>query len=88
MLNLLRTRVSWVWLLLVGATVLSWEMGHGVGLHELAQIRAAVIVVAFIKVRLVILDFMEIRHAPLGVRVVAEAWVLLVCSALLALYLI
>ena len=81
----LRTRISFVWLLLVLATLLSWGMGHGVGLDDPAHIRATVIIVAFIKVRLVILDFMEIRHAPLAMRATAEAWILLVCAALLAL---
>lgn len=86
MTSLLRSRVTLVWLVLVVATVLSWEMGHGVGLDDLRHIRIAVIGIAFIKVRFVILDFMEIRHAPRFMRVVGESWALLVCLVLIALY--
>lgn len=81
-----RNRISLVWLLLVAATVLSWEVGHGFADGDPRYAQAAVIVVAFIKVRYVILDFMEIRDAPLPVRCVAEAWVVAVCAALIGLY--
>lgn len=43
--------------------------------------------IATVKVRYVILDFMELRHAPLVVRVAFEAWPLLVTSLVLAYYL-
>ena len=86
MMTLLRTRITLVWFVLVAATALSWEMGHGVGLHDLRQASVAIIVVAFIKVRFVILDFMEIRHAPIWMRIVGEAWTVLVCAALVLLY--
>jgi len=84
---LLRSRITIVWLLLLAATLLSWELGHGFALSSPQLIRAAVISVAFIKVRYVILDFMEIRNAPLAMRLVAELWVLLVAATLIALYL-
>ena len=87
MTNLLRTRITLVWFVLVAATAFSWEMGHGVGLHDLRQASVAIIVVAFIKVRFVILDFMEIRHAPIWMRIVGETWVVVVCSILVGLYL-
>lgn len=85
---LFRNRITLVWFLLVAATALSWEVGHGLAFDDLRYARAAVIVVAFIKVRYVILDFMEIRHAPLAVRAVAEIWAITVCAALVGLYLI
>lgn len=87
MIHLLRDRITWVWLLLVGATLLSWELGHGFALTNLDHVRVGILAVAFIKVRYVILDFMEIRHAPRAMRLAAEIWTLVVCLALIALYL-
>jgi hypothetical protein len=86
MTDLLRSRITLVWVILVGATMLSWEMGHG-AFDDLRYARVAVIVVGFIKVRYVILDFMEIRHAPWFIRLVGESWVVVVCVVLIALYL-
>ncbi|MGQ0698449.1 MAG: cytochrome C oxidase subunit IV family protein [Panacagrimonas sp.] len=87
MIRFLTDRITLVWIVLVGATILSWELGHGFALTNLDYVRASIIAVAFIKVRYVILDFMEIRHAPRFMRVTAEVWALVVCLALIALYL-
>lgn len=86
MASLLRTRITLVWFLLVSATALSWEMGHGVGFADVRHASVAIIVVAFVKVRFVILDFMEIRNAPLFMRIVGETWCVVVCTALVSLY--
>ena len=86
MKNLLLSRTSLIWLLLVGATILSFELGHGVGLDDATAAGAAILIVSFIKVRLVILDFMEIRDAPRWMRIVGEIWVVLVCAVLIVLF--
>lgn len=83
--TLLFSRTTLVWFVLVAATMLSWEMGHGVGFDSIRHASIAIIVVAFVKVRFVILDFMEIRHAPLPMRVVGEVWGVVVCTALVVL---
>lgn len=44
-----------------------------------------IIIVAFIKVHFVILDFMEIRHAPRWMRRVGCAWIVLMAATLVAL---
>jgi hypothetical protein len=85
--RLVRARTSVVWLLLVAATALSWKLSHGLGLADPQDAGCAVLVVAFIKVRLVIMDFMEIRGAPLAMRLAGETWVLLMAAVLIALYL-
>lgn len=80
-------RTTWVWALLILATVLSWELGHGLGFgnhHERATV--AVVLIAYLKVRLVFLDFMELRTAPLPLRLGVEVWAALVCGAVIALY--
>lgn len=84
---LLLSRITLVWFGLVAATAASWEMGHGVGLNDLRNAGVAILVVAFVKVRFVILDFMEIRHAPVAARIVAEVWVVAVCAVLVTLFL-
>jgi hypothetical protein len=83
---LLRSRITWVWCGLAAATALSWEMGHGYGFQDPRQAGVAILVVAFLKVRFVILDFMEIRHAPRAMRVIAEVWVVSLCTALVVLF--
>lgn len=89
MINFFRQAPTIVWLILSGATFLSWWFGTGHVAHtadETAPMTMGLILLAFIKVRLVILYFMEIRHAPLPLRLICEAWVLVVCTALLVLY--
>ena len=77
-------RIAAVWLLLVAATWFSSSSAHGAADHPLAT--RAVLVVAFVKARFVGLEFMELRAAPLPLRAIFEAWVVLACTALLALY--
>lgn len=85
MRTLLWNRASAIWLLLVTASLLSWEsMAIAGGDARLG--RSAILVIAFLKVRLVGLEFMELRHAPLALRAAFEAWVVLVCAALLILF--
>jgi Prokaryotic Cytochrome C oxidase subunit IV len=72
------------WLLLVGATVTVLWMRED-GLAGLT-IGTATLAIAYAKARLVILDFMELRHAPLLWRCLLECWLLLVSGLLVALY--
>ena len=85
--ELLKLRITSLWVFLILATVASWEFGHGLGFDGNQRLSTtAVIVIAFVKARMVILDFMEVRHAPLALRVVLEAWTVLVAATLLVLY--
>jgi hypothetical protein len=87
MAALLKTRITAVWLLLVVATIAQWEMGHGFPFDEATTAAIAIIVLALVKVRFVIMEFMELRGAPIAMRLVAEAWVIGICAVLIALYL-
>jgi hypothetical protein len=78
-------RLTAVWALLVGATALSWETGHG-SLTDRRYAELAVIVVAFVKVRYVLFDFMEVRQAPVILKSIIQAWLIIVCSVLIAIY--
>jgi len=79
------TLESAVWLLLMIATCLSWYLGS-VESTLGPWAAGGILVISFFKVRLVIQHFMEIKHAPLPLRLICEAWVLITLSAMLVLY--
>ena len=81
---LLFNAASLVWLGLVTATGVSWWMGTGSG--DPRSVTTLVIVVALVKTRFVLHHFMEVRFAPAVLRYLADAWVILVCATILALY--
>lgn len=82
MIRLDRTDI--LWLLLVAATGLTWRLGDSGG-HGLAVV-ALVFGLAVLKGALVILDFMELRHAPALWRYVVLGWLLTVAAAILFIY--
>ncbi|GLR66365.1 hypothetical protein GCM10010909_10450 [Acidocella aquatica] len=88
MYSVLFTRVTAVWLFLLFLTAFSVAIAHG-DLLGLTQriVTIIVVIIAFLKVRFVGLEFMELRAAPLALRAVFEAWVALVCLGILLLYL-
>ncbi len=87
MRQLLASRLTLIWLLLVAATAVSWEIGHGVGLPDRRLAGGAIIGVAMLKARYVLLDFMELRGAPLVPRLVAECWVVVLAVGMIGLFL-
>lgn len=85
--ELLRRGATRVWLLLMAATIVTtWVLTKDTFAARVATI--AIVVIAAIKVRLVLLHFMELRHAPLPLRIVFEGWVLAVTGSLITLYLL
>jgi hypothetical protein len=84
---LLRQPATPVWLGLVLVTCLSWWVGTGgrSASHTVATI--VVMVVAFTKVRFVGMYFMELRGAPLALRLLFQGWCVVVCCVVLGLYL-
>ncbi|RDH78873.1 hypothetical protein DVS77_09740 [Mycolicibacterium moriokaense] len=84
-LELVRNRAGFSWLLLVAATVISWAVGaeHGTG----SMVVLVVLAIASLKVRLVGLDFMELRHAPLVLRALFEFYCVAIWAVLCGLYL-
>jgi hypothetical protein len=79
-------RTTRVWVLLLAATALSWQLGHGLWALNPHDVGTLVIVIAFIKVRWIILDFMELRHAPLPIRAICEIWLVCITVTLITLY--
>lgn len=75
------------WAILLALTLLSFESAWGIAwLRDPAAAIAVVIAVAMLKVRIVILDFMEIGEAPWALRGPLEAWVLAIAGGILALW--
>lgn len=74
------------WLVLLIATGITWWLGD-VGATGTGAI-LAMLAIAFIKGRLVILDFMELRGAPLMWRILFEGWLIVVSGLILLAYLI
>lgn len=70
---ILFTRISAIWLLLVAATLLSWIIDQGQWISFQFG-RVAILAIAFIKVRFVIQEFMEVRVAPFVLRAVTDIW--------------
>lgn len=88
-MTFLRTKTTAVWAGLIMATFLSWWFGSR-GLESNGEQRlvgATVILIAFVKVRLVGLYFMEIRQGPAALRLLYEGWCLIAAALVIGMYL-
>lgn len=72
------------WLVILVATGATWWLGD-VGAAGTGAI-LAMLAVVIIKGRLVIMDFMELRGAPLMWRLLLEGWISLVGALILLAY--
>jgi cytochrome c oxidase subunit IV len=83
--SLFHARSTYVWVVLVAVTIVSWAVGaeHGVG----STIAIVVLALALIKVRFVGLDFMELRAAPLVLRAAFEGYCVILWMVLAGMYL-
>ena len=84
MMTLLANPAHRAWLILLIATGITWYLGEVGAAGTLAIV--AMLAIAFVKGRLVILDFMELRDAPLMWRLLLEGWLILVSSLILLAY--
>ena len=87
--SMIRSRTTVVWVVLIGATGLSWSLGidHGFSSDDRTLTSVAILVVAFVKVRFIGLWFMELREAPLVLRTLFETYCLVVCTLTVGLFL-
>jgi caa(3)-type oxidase subunit IV len=80
-----RERVTIVWLGLILATAITtWGLSKDLVSPAVAMV--GTFVIAAVKARYVILDFMELRHATTAVRVAFEAWPIAVTAMILAFW--
>ena len=83
----LQSRVTGIWVGLIVATGLSWQFGHGFGFGEkIHYATVAILMITFVKIRFVFLDFMELRTAPWPLRMAFEVWAVSLCVTLIGLY--
>lgn len=81
-------RLMIVWFALVAATALASLLGSDTGSNFASPKHASAIIItiAFIKVRFVISEFMEVRCAPRLMQVLADIWLVTICALLIWLY--
>ena len=78
------------WVLLAVLTGVTWWVGvsHADESRHPRADTIALLLLAFFKARLIILHFMELRHAPLGLRALGEAWVIVTGGSVVLTYLL
>jgi len=72
--------------ILLAATTVSVRLGGSAGAKAGTALSIAVLVIAFAKALVVINEFMEVRRAPLPLRVAAFGWAIAACTAIVILY--
>jgi caa(3)-type oxidase subunit IV len=78
-------RAAIVWSALMGATLVSWFLGgHSVSSGQVL-IGSVVLVIAFVKVYLVGVYFMELRDAPTVLRAIFGCYCVVVCAVLIGI---
>jgi Prokaryotic Cytochrome C oxidase subunit IV len=83
-----RGRLTSVWAALSLITLLSWWIGsrHSVAFDRNATVTFSVLALAAVKIRLIMSDFMEVRHAPALLRHLTDGWIVFVIGSLMAIY--
>jgi heme/copper-type cytochrome/quinol oxidase subunit 4 len=84
-MSVLRERVTLVWIALMAATcVTTWVLSKDAFSPEVAVV--GTFLLAGLKVRYVMLDFMELRRAPTAPRVVFQIWIVAVTVMILGFW--
>jgi hypothetical protein len=81
---------TYVWLFLSAITVISWWLAPGhPGGQAVASvpITVAVVLLGFVKGRMIIRYFMEVRTAPRWLKAATDAWLIVLWAAILGIYL-
>ncbi len=83
------SRLSVILIVLIMLTITSFFIGTNQ--DEVSQASrisgVTMLVLAFFKVRLVIREFMEVRHAPVQLRWICDAWLIAAVVATISTYL-
>jgi hypothetical protein len=84
-----QTRLLLAWLVLSAITLLAWWMGahHGADVPRPdVAVAMGAITITIVKVRIIVLEFMEVRHAPARLRHIIDAWLVVFGVAMLVAY--
>jgi len=82
-------RTTAVWAALSAITVVSWFLAparHAEPVVASTPITVGVLVLALIKSRLIIQEFMEVRTAPLWLKLATEGWLVVLFGAIVVSY--
>ena len=83
---------TYAWIILSAITLLSWWLApahaHGQPVGPSVPITVAAIALAFIKGRMVIRYFMEVRTAPRWLKLATDGWLVVLWAGILAIYLV
>jgi heme/copper-type cytochrome/quinol oxidase subunit 4 len=80
-----RERVTVVWLgLMVLTCVTTWGLSKDLFAPAVGVV--GIFVIAAVKVSYVMLDFMELRYAPIAVRIAFQAWPVAVAAMILGFW--
>ncbi|OHV35656.1 MULTISPECIES: cytochrome C oxidase subunit IV family protein [Pseudofrankia] len=83
-------RLFAVWLVLSAITVIYLWIDHSADDHGTPTastvVTVSAIALALAKVRIIMREFMEVRHAPGLLRRLTDLWVVLMAAALLGMY--
>jgi heme/copper-type cytochrome/quinol oxidase subunit 4 len=84
-MSVLRERVTVVWLgLMVLTCVTTWGLSKDLFAPAVGVV--GIFVIAAVKVSYVMLDFMELRNAPIAVRIAFQAWPVAVATMILGFW--
>jgi hypothetical protein len=85
-------RLMFVWLVLTAMTLAYVWLDRSADddgvLKASTVVTVSAIVIALVKVRIIFREFMEVRHAPVMLRRLTDAWVVLMAACLLGSYFI
>ncbi|WP_395397824.1 cytochrome C oxidase subunit IV family protein [Novosphingobium sp. BL-8A] len=87
----LPNRLLLCWFVLTAITLLAWWIGahHGKGpLKPDAAVAFGVMAIALIKVRVILREFMDVRHASARLRWITDSWLISFAAMMAAAYLI
>ena len=83
---------TYAWIILSAITIVSWWLApphdHGASATASVPITVVVVALAFIKGRMIIRYFMEVRTAPRWLKVTTDVWLAALWLGILAIYLI
>ena len=79
-------RLVIVWAALSALTLSYLWLDHSAGQAASTAVTAAAIVIALVKVRLIFREFMEVRHAPVLLGRLTDAWLAVMAISLLGAY--
>ena len=82
---IIRDRITVVWIALMALTgITTWGLSKD--LFDPVVAVTGIFAIAALKVRFVMLDFMELRYAPVVVRVIFQGWIVVVVTLILGFW--